>query len=279
MTAQRSVNGARRITLRAGGHTLAALQAGASNAPRALLVPGFTGSKEDFGPILGRLARAGFQVTAIDLPGQYESPGLPTQADYAPDALARVVHVVASQLGPPVHLLGHSFGGFVTRAAVIEDSTPFTSHVLMDSGPSAIQGRRRALIDEMEPLLATEGIEAVHRATAAASAALPGFSEPAPEVAEFLHRRFVSGSPIMLAGMGDAVRHEPDRVAEVRASAVGLPTLVLYGAHDDAWTAGELSSMAAAIGCRAVEIPDAAHSPAVENPGATAAALIDFWRS
>jgi pimeloyl-ACP methyl ester carboxylesterase len=27
-----------------------------------------------------------------------------------------------------------------------------------------------------------------------------------------------------------------------------------------------------------VVIPDAAHSPAVENPAATASALVDFWQ-
>ena len=33
--------------------------------------------------------------------------------------------------------------------------------------------------------------------------------------------------------MGDALRSEPDRIDELKAA--GVPTLVLYGEHDDAW--------------------------------------------
>ncbi|MGH3628655.1 MAG: alpha/beta fold hydrolase, partial [Sciscionella sp.] len=40
----------------------------------ALLVPGYTGSKEDFVPLLAGLAGSGIDVVAIDVPGQYESP-------------------------------------------------------------------------------------------------------------------------------------------------------------------------------------------------------------
>jgi len=41
----------------------------------ALLVPGFTGSKEDFIPVLQSLAAAGRRVVAMDMLGQYESQG------------------------------------------------------------------------------------------------------------------------------------------------------------------------------------------------------------
>ena len=41
----------------------------------ALLIPGFTGSKEDFLPVLQPLASAGRRVVAIDMRGQYQSPG------------------------------------------------------------------------------------------------------------------------------------------------------------------------------------------------------------
>ncbi|TGB13279.1 alpha/beta hydrolase, partial [Streptomyces palmae] len=39
----------------------------------ALLVPGFTGSKEDFIALLEPLATAGFRVVAVDGRGQYET--------------------------------------------------------------------------------------------------------------------------------------------------------------------------------------------------------------
>lgn len=274
---QLAVGAARKTTVDAAGHPLAALQAGPEDAPPVLLVPGYTGSKEDFGPVLHMIADAGFRVTAIDLPGQYESPGLATRADYAPDVLAGVVTAAARSLGAPVHLLGHSFGGFVARAAVIADSTPYASLVLMDSGPDAIQGERRTMIEQLEPLLTSSGMDAVFEANRAIVAQRPGFVTPPPALADFLRRRFVASDPVMLQGMGDAVRAEPDRVDELAVAIARLPTLVLYGANDDAWAAALLAEVADRLSCERVEIPDAAHSPAVENPRTTAAALIDFW--
>ena len=40
-----------------------------------LLVPGFTGSKEDFAPLLPLLADAGWSAGTYDQRGQFESPG------------------------------------------------------------------------------------------------------------------------------------------------------------------------------------------------------------
>jgi pimeloyl-ACP methyl ester carboxylesterase len=79
----------------------------------------------------------------------------------------------------------------------------------------------------------------------------------------------------MLEGMGRALRFEPDRVAELRAT--GVPTFVLYGTEDDAWLPDAQDAMAARLGAAVARIPAAIHSPAVENPEPTADALIDFW--
>ncbi len=42
-----------------------------ATAPVALLVPGFTGSKEDFFPVLGPIADRGFTVVAFSQRGQW----------------------------------------------------------------------------------------------------------------------------------------------------------------------------------------------------------------
>jgi pimeloyl-ACP methyl ester carboxylesterase len=91
----------------------------------------------------------------------------------------------------------------------------------------------------------------------------------------FLEKRFLAGSPAALHGMGDALVSEPDRVEELRET--GVPVLVVYGEGDDAWTPAQQDEMASRLGCPVVVVPDAMHSPAAENPAATADALVRFF--
>lgn len=250
---------------------------GDPTGPAVLLLPGYTGSKEDFAPLLTPLAAAGFSVAAIDLPGQYESPGPADPTDYTPDALAGVVGAVAARLGRPAHLVGHSFGGLVARAAVLAQPAAFASLTLMCSGPAALDGARAALIAQLEPVLARSGLAGVYAASLAVYRAQAGYVEPPPPLAGFLERRFLAGVPAMLQGMGHALRTEPDRVPELAAT--GVRTLVLHGADDDAWPPAVQQQMADRLGARYEVVPDAAHSPAVENPAATADALARFWHA
>lgn len=268
---------AHRCTLDADGRRIAALQAGPDSGSPVLLVPGYTGSKEDFGPILDPLAEAGYRVTAIDLPGQFESPALGNGEPYTPDVLAAVVRAIAARLGKQVHLVGHSFGGLVTRAAVIAEPPRFASLVLLSSGPAQLGGLRRVTMDQLEPVLAGAGLPGVYAAMQAAAAADPNFVAPPPELADFLERRFLGGSPAMLQGMGDALRHEPDRVTELAATGVGV--LVVHGADDDAWEPATQREMAIRLDARYAVVPGAAHSPAVENPEELVAELVAFWSS
>jgi pimeloyl-ACP methyl ester carboxylesterase len=240
-----------------------------------LLLPGYTGSKEDFGPILDPLGDAGFLAIALDLPGQFESPGPEDPAAYAPARLADVVAAVAGGLDRPVRLLGHSFGGLVARAAMLAAPSSFESLVLLCSGPAAIGGRRRAEMDALDPVLDSGGLAAVYAAMQQSWQADPEWVAPPRDVAAFLERRFMSSSAVMLRGMGDAIRSEPDRVAEL--AALPLPMLVAHGVDDDAWPPALQREMAERLGARYAVIPDAAHSPAVENPTGTLHVLLDFW--
>lgn len=268
---------ARRVTIDVAGGPIAALQAGAAGQPAVLLVPGYTGSKEDFGPVLSPLADAGFQVSTIDLPGQYESPGPADSAAYTPDALGATVREVAAALGSLVHLVGHSFGGLVARAAVIAEPTAFADLVLLGSGPAALSGERRTRLEQLAPVFAEFGAAAVYAAMSAADASAAGYVAPPAELARFLELRFMAGSPAMLQGMGEVLQTEPDRVAELAAT--GVACLVMHGAGDASWPPAVQAEMAHRLGAGYVVIDGAAHSPAVENPQDTAAALLQFWRS
>ena len=258
---------------------IALLEADGGAGTPALLVPGYTGSKEDFALILAPLAAAGRRVVAMDQRGQFESPGPDDPAAYTVDALAADVRTVMAELtgpdGGPVHLLGHSFGGLVCRGMALADPAAVASLVLLGSGPSAIGGQRRSLMDVLRPVLAAGGVAAVYQQLEALAAADPRVARQPPELREFLRRRFLASSPVALQGMGDALRGEPDRVQALRDT--GVPVLVAYGAGDDSWSPAVQAEMAHRLGARHAVIPGAAHSPAFENPRTTMELVRDFW--
>jgi pimeloyl-ACP methyl ester carboxylesterase len=243
-----------------------------------LLVPGYTGSKEDFQPLLRPLAGAGLRAVAIDQRGQYQSAWARTEAGYLVPALAADLQVLAELLGTdghPLHLLGHSFGGLVARDAVLGRPELFTDLVLMCSGPAAIGGNRRALLDSGERVLAEGGMQRLWEHIEQQAQADPRYLRPAPALRAFLHERFLATDPVGLRVMGTALREAADRTAELAAA--GLPVLVLYGENDDAWPPEVQAEMAGRLTARVAVIPGAAHSPAMENTAGTAAALLEFW--
>ncbi|MEV4102907.1 alpha/beta hydrolase [Nonomuraea sp. NPDC049649] len=240
----------------------------------AILVPGLTGSKEDFIAVLETLALSGRRVVAVDLRGQYETPGPDDPAAYTCEALGADVDALAQRIGDgePVHLVGHSFGGLVAREAAIDGRTKFATFTLMGSGPAGITGKRAEHARWLARTVPESGLEHVWHAgfePEALAARVPD------DILTFLRQRLLATSPAGLAQMAREVVSAPDRTDELRQ--VGVPTFVLYGEHDDGWPAETQQEMAAALGADCLVVPGAAHSPAVEAPETTAAALVRFW--
>ncbi|HEV2887004.1 MAG TPA: alpha/beta hydrolase [Jatrophihabitans sp.] len=247
--------------------------------PAVLLVPGYTGSKEDFLPLLRPLAEAGYRAVAIDQRGQFESEWASDPAGYTIEALAADVCQLATELAPDgsrLHLVGHSLGGLVGRAAVLAKSELFDSFTLMSSGPDAVVGQRRTLLDAGELVLASRGMAGLWNYLEAGARADPRYARSSPALLAFLRTRFMATDPVGLRVMGDELRTAEDRTAELAGT--GLPMLVLHGVADDAWLPAVQAGMARRLGAAHVVIAASAHSPAVENPAATVRALLDFWR-
>jgi pimeloyl-ACP methyl ester carboxylesterase len=251
------------------GGPIATLRSGADGAV-VLLVPGYTGSKEDFRLVVEPLSAQGFSVIAIDQRGQHESPGPDDPEVYSIEALARELLAVIAAVGGPVHLVGHSFGGLVARAAVIRSPASVRSLTLLSSGPAALHSPRTEAVALLRPLLETEG----HTAVADLLDAMADPAEP-PDLRAFLRRRFLATNPIGLVAMADALASEPDRVGELASA--GVRVLVAYGENDDAWPPAVQAEMAERLGSAHAVITGAAHSPAVENPDDTVAALAAFF--
>lgn len=279
----------RRSTVSGERGTFAALEAlpgaGACELGTALLVPGYTGSKEDFLPVLAALADGGRRVIAIDLRGQYQSPGPDDPAAYDLAALGADVAALMCATGA-THLLGHSFGGLVAREAVLADdgSLPGTGQLssltLLSSGPGMLGGARAkelhfflgAIGDTSDPARLRAKVSEIWHGSLKPQAIASGVAAP---IVEFLQDRMLGNNPAGLVAMARQLLAAGDRTADL--AKLNVPVFVLYGEDDNAWATGIQEDMARRLGANRACIPGAAHSPAVEAPATTALALTAFW--
>jgi pimeloyl-ACP methyl ester carboxylesterase len=266
----------------------------------ALLVPGYTGSKEDFLAILDLLADDSRHVVAIDMRGQFETAGADEPGGYAAAALGADILAIMHSTGAR-HLVGHSYGGLIGREAVLASAgAGLASFTLMSSGPGALTGRRARDLRAMLAALGVTGDDGggggggdrddgggkrpdkdalragiaelwrSHLEPEASATGVPG------DIVAFLGRRMLGNDPDGLVLMAAHMLAAPDRTAEL-ARLDQLPMLVIYGEDDNSWSPVAQENMARRLGARRLCIPAAVHSPAVEAPTTTASALTQFW--
>ena len=158
---QRWLAGASVRTLDVAQHRWRYLEAGRGSAdakPLIVLVHGFTGSKENWLPLMRLLAK-NYHVIAPDLPGWGESERQ-ASADYGPIAQSeRLVAFLAALHEKPALLVGHSMGGqiaglllarhpdaaqrlvLMSAAGVRFEENVFASEVLAGRNPFEVKTR------------------------------------------------------------------------------------------------------------------------------------------
>jgi pimeloyl-ACP methyl ester carboxylesterase len=288
----------RSATLQTARGSFAVLEAkpsrGVSYRRPALLLPGFTGSKEDFLAILEPLASAGRHVYAIDQRGQFQSPHAADLTGYAAPELAADVLAIAEAVASDadgVHLVGHSMGGLIAREALLIRAASFLSLTLLGSGPGAIGGQRAATLTDLLSVLDPGNGDGGHdRAELADLVRRIWHDQLEPQaradgtdghVIAFLRERTLRTCPIHYIAIARYLLDCVDRTDELAdaTDAANLPTMVVYGENDDAWPTEEQDQMAKRLGAERACIPGAAHSPAVEAPVTTSSILTQFWNT
>ena len=233
----------------------------------ALLIHGFTGSKEDFSLIGPLLAASGYRVVTSDNRGQHESEHSPDTNKYSIESLAQDHFELAKHFGlENPHLFGHSFGGLVAQRAAVEYSKLWRSVTLFCTGPHGMA--------EWSGLQGDIDYLATH--TLADLWVKNGESQkPGNEKGSLKQRRWFASDKESLIRHAQHLMHEPSRVSDLRE--VGIPVNVIRGENDDAWPHDLQAQMAAELNAQVVVIDNAGHCPNEDQPELTAAAIVDFW--
>ena len=251
----------------------AASAPGGAGKNRALLVPGYTGSKEDYSTVLPFLGEAGWDVLAYSQRGQGGSAapsglGAYGMSDFVGDLIA-VAEAWAGTTGR-VHLVGHSFGGIVARAAVVKRSDLFASVTLFCSGRAVYDWMNTLPI--LDPLPTGPGARQQVLRTYFPDM---NFDEPGVGWAEFQRIRALDTASENLVGIARILSQlRPDTPA---LAATGVPVHVLYGDQDEIWPPSWYAEEAADLGARESIIRGGTHSSQLQFPRQWAEFASSYW--
>ena len=235
----------------------------------AVLIHGFTGSKEDFETVGPFLADKGFRVVALDNRGQYESAHSAQDADYEVGAIAADAIAVAKHFGmKSPHLLGHSFGGLVAERAVVDAPGFWKSLTLLCSGPAAIP-TRPDLPGMVEVLNRVSVQEAWDQLLDEDRRTNPRY--------EFQKVRWAASDPRSTSVQARHLMSATTLIPTIAASKI--PAHVIYGETDDAWPFDIQYQMAVDLVAKLTVIEEAGHCPNEDQPRETARVLEEFWSS
>jgi pimeloyl-ACP methyl ester carboxylesterase len=233
----------------------------------AILIHGYTGSKEDFDYIGPLLAQRGYRVFTPDNRGQHESPHAEDVALYSVGALGRDVVDIARhyKLDRP-HLFGHSLGGVIAQRAFVAAPELFRSLTLFCTGPSAQPVPKFA--KEIQEKMADKSMQEAWDEFAADMYA----THPRHEL---MQKRWLANDPRSLLLLGQTLMTFESVIPAIAATDV--PIHVIYGEDDDAWPVSIQDQMAADLSAPVTVIANAGHCPNEDQPEKTAEVVADFW--
>jgi len=260
--------GVEAIRYRVPSGELAGLAAGDPSHPRIVLVPGATGSKEDFILMIPLLARAGFRVEAIDLAGQYESAEAgperldPPRARYDLELFVDDVVAVLQAGRTPAHLLGYSFAGIVAQVVAVRAPELVASLTLLTVPPVSGHVFRKATGYRGGLMVASFVVGARGAAGILAWGIRTNKNRVDEQRYGFVMERLEVTRYSSVIDMFRLMSRAPDLADRVRA--LPIPKLVAFGAHD-LWSSRAHRRFVDRIGAEAAEYATG-HSPCETAP-------------
>jgi pimeloyl-ACP methyl ester carboxylesterase len=238
---------------------LALVSLGDPKHPRVVLVPGATGSKEDFALMLPLLAGAGYFVQAYDLAGNYESadagppPGGLYDYELFVDDLIAVL-----EAGEPAHLLGYSFAGIVAQLVTARRPELVRSLTLLTTPPDPGNSYRHVKkIGWLSPVISGR-----RGAALMLWGIRSNLNKVGPARLAFVRSRFALTRRSCIDDIVGLMKQAPDAAPAVRAA--GTPTLVATSEHD-LWPVARHGAFAERLGAR-IALYRTGHSPCETTP-------------
>lgn len=251
---------------------LAMVEMGDPSRERVVLLPGVTGSKEDFRLMLPLLVEAGYYVQSVDLAGQYESCGAGPGAGkpYTYELYCADVRALLES-GGPAHLLGYSFAGIVAQMTAVRHPELVRSLTLLTTPPTS--GNVFASMRVLGPFAPL--VDARRGAALMIWGIRTNKNRVPPRRLAFVRARFdltVRRSVDEILGL---MMRAPELGSQLRGT--GIPILVAASNHD-LWSSEAHRRFAAHLGAD-FRLYDTGHSPCETTPHQLCLDLVEMYRS
>jgi 2-succinyl-6-hydroxy-2,4-cyclohexadiene-1-carboxylate synthase len=247
-------------------------EAGAGPRP-FVLVHGFTGSRDDWLEHIPALAKLG-RTIAPDQRGHGGSTNTGDAAGYTLDQLTADLDATLDSLGiQSCDLLGHSMGGMVALRLALSRPERFSSLILMDTSARSVEFERPEMIQLAIQLVKSSGTSALAPLMREAARGEGGMAPSTKRAMEAMgpdvwwrriEAKLENMDPVAFVSLMEALTNQEsllDRLGEIRC-----PTTVIVGEEDVPLVEAAEEMSSSIPGAVQVNIPDAAHSPQLENP-------------
>ncbi|MDJ0701071.1 MAG: alpha/beta hydrolase [Woeseiaceae bacterium] len=251
------------------------LEGGNPSGEPMLLIHGFGADKDNWS-LLARVLRRDFRLIAPDLPGFGDNDKTPGK-DYRPRDQARYLAAFVDAMGlDRFHLAGNSMGGYIALEFALAFPGRLKSMALLNNAGVSMPNKSDVFLaaDRGDNVLVVNSVEEF----AALLEKIAYKSLPFPRyVLNYLGDKAVTQrdfiDPIFWL-MHDDIVNRPldDRLHEIE-----VPTLIVWGSHDQILDVSSVDSMKDRLPNNEVVVfDDVGHVPMIECPKETAAAYRDF---